>query len=57
MCPLKQKQKHMLFPKAEGPDNDNSNAVLMEMVLCINPASYENLSFAAEEKTASELLT
>ena len=38
------------FPKAEGPDNDNSNAVLMEMVLCINPASYENLSFAAEEK-------
>lgn len=39
-----------MFTKAEGPDNDNSNTVLMEMVLCINPASYENLSFAAEEK-------
>lgn len=47
----------MLFPKAEGPDNDNRNTVLKEMVLCINLASYENLSFAAEEKTATELLT
>lgn len=47
----KQKTKNICcFPKAEGPDNDNRNTVLKEMVLCINLASYENLSFAAEEK-------
>ena len=54
MCSLKKKHTHTqntcCLPKAEGPDNDNSKTVLKEMVLCINPASYENLSFAAEEK-------
>lgn len=46
------------FPKAGGPDNDSSNNVLREVVLCINPElSFENLSFAAEEKTATELFT
>lgn len=46
------------FPKAGGPDSDNSNTVLREMVFCISPASsYENLSFVAEEKTATEIQT
>ena len=45
------------FPKAGGPDSDN-NTVLREMVFCISPASsYENLSFVAEEKTATEIQT